>query len=420
MPKIMIVDDDITSLSMARAILESEYTTIPVRSGYEALRLLAAGAEPPDLILLDINMPVVSGYEVLEKLKEDPKLREIPVVFVSGEDAYSNEVEGFSSGVKDYISKPYIASTLLSRVRHHLSECEQQTRLIEQMDLLTEEKLGELMNLFDTLTNAMAYLNSRRCPQLSWHSKRVSRYMRILATAVAASQGGLSAGDIDAVSRCAALHDMGLLALADSDLEKYKNVELARTRGSGDPQAPVAAEIEFYTKHTVAGRDSLRVFMEDHPNNLYLTYTLEMVTHHHEWWNGKGAPDGLEGEAIPLSARMMAIVDNYDIITARRAYKFEYTHEDAVISIRRNAGARFDPALVEIFLSVEDQREACLGRFVENIKKTPGGQKPPGRFKVRFKSSWRRDNVRPRQATVQCAAGGCIWRRVRCGSARRF
>ena len=175
MPKIMIVDDDITSLSMARAILESEYTTIPVRSGYEALRLLAAGAEPPDLILLDINMPVVSGYEVLEKLKEDPKLREIPVVFVSGEDAYSNEVEGFSSGVKDYISKPYIASTLLSRVRHHLSECEQQTRLIEQMDLLTEEKLGELMNLFDTLTNAMAYLNSRRCPQLSWHSKRVSR-----------------------------------------------------------------------------------------------------------------------------------------------------------------------------------------------------------------------------------------------------
>ena len=258
MPKIMIVDDDITSLSMARAILESEYTTIPVRSGYEALRLLAAGAEPPDLILLDINMPVVSGYEVLEKLKEDPKLREIPVVFVSGEDAYSNEVEGFSSGVKDYISKPYIASTLLSRVRHHLSECEQQTRLIEQMDLLTEEKLGELMNLFDTLTNAMAYLNSRRCPQLSWHSKRVSRYMRILATAVAASQGGLSAGDIDAVSRCAALHDMGLLALADSDLEKYKNVELARTRGSGDPQAPVAAEIEFYTKHTVAGRDSLR------------------------------------------------------------------------------------------------------------------------------------------------------------------
>ena len=252
-------------------------------------------------------------------------------------------------------------------MRHHLSECEQQTRLIEQMDLLTEEKLGELMNLFDTLTNAMAYLNSRRCPQLSWHSKRVSRYMRILATAVAASQGGLSAGDIDALSRCAGLHDMGLLALADSDLEKYRDVELARTRGINVPQEPVAEEIEFYTKHTVVGRDSLRVFMEEHPNNLYLTYTLEMVTHHHEWWNGKGAPDGLEGEAIPLSARMMAIVDNYDIITARRAYKFEYTHEDAVISIRRNAGARFDPALVEIFLSVEDQMKACLGRIVQNI-----------------------------------------------------
>ncbi|MCR2024920.1 HD-GYP domain-containing protein [Anaerotruncus colihominis] len=366
MSKIMIVDDDITSLSMARAILESEYTTIPVRSGYEALRLLAAGAEPPDLILLDINMPVVSGYEVLEKLKEDPKLCNIPVLFVSGEDTYSNEAEGFSSGVKDYISKPYIASTLLSRVRHHLSECEQQTRLIEQMDLLTEEKLSELMNLFDTLINAMAYLNSRRCPQLSWHSKRVSRYMRILATAVAASQGDLSAGDIDALSRCAGLHDMGLLALTDSDLEKYRNVELARTRGANIPQEPVAEESEFYTKHVDAGRDSLQVFMEAHPNNLYLTYTLEMVTHHHEWWNGKGAPDGLEGEAIPLSARMMAIVDNYDIITARRAYKFEYTHEDAVISIRRNAGTRFDPALVEIFLSVEDQMKACLGHIVQN------------------------------------------------------
>ncbi|MCL2915408.1 response regulator [Shewanella corallii] len=306
---ILVVDDISTNLTLCKKILgQAGYRTCFAQSGHEALE--RAKAENPDLILLDVMMPGMDGYEVCRILKNDKQTRHIPVVFLTALEDESDETEGFAVGAVDYILKPISAPRLLARVRNQLSLVRME--LLEKTQRLIVEKLGRAAEYKDNETG--------------FHVIRMSHYSRILALAL-----GLPECQADLLFHAAPMHDVGKIGTPDYILLKQ------------DKLSP--EEWEIMKQHPAIGAD----IIGEHPIPL-LQSAREIALTHHEKWDGSGYPRGLKGEEIPLFGRIVAIADVFDALASRRPYKRGWSLDDTCKRLKDDAGTHFDPELVEVFL----------------------------------------------------------------------
>lgn len=313
-PTLLLVDDESTNLHVLRHTLQDVYRLLFATEGETALEL--ANSELPDLILLDVMMPGLSGYDVCQKLKNNSKTKRIPVIFVTALADQKSEEHGFSLGAVDYIVKPFSPSIVRARVKTHLS-------LVR-----AEEVLETRLRIVQTLGAAAEYKDT----DTGKHTMRMSRYAYVLAKAM-----GCSEKKADLLLYAAPMHDIGKIGIPDSILLK--------------PGKLTAEEWAVMRTHTTIGEN---IIGEHHSELLQLA--ARIARSHHEKWDGTGYPDGLAVEEIPFEARIIALADVFDALTSPRSYKKSWTIEEATAYIREQSGVHFDPKVVEAF-------ERCLAEF---------------------------------------------------------
>jgi len=338
-PRILIVDDERFYLSLLSDALADDYQLIVAKNGEQALRR-AEGESRPDLILLDVMMPGVDGYETCRRLKSNVLTSEIPVMFLTSRAEESDELTGFALGAVDYITKPISIPLLKIRVRTHLALSEQRFAL----EQLVVERTAEVEKAKDAVVYSMAAMAEARDNETGHHIMRTSEYVRLLAEGLARQasyENVLSHHTIDLLYRAAPLHDIGKIAVPDAILMK--------------PASLTPKEREEMNRHVEYGRDTILQAESRVGPTPFMQVAKELVYSHHEKWDGSGYPLGLKGLEIPLSGRLMAIADVYDALISKRAYKDKIPHEDVVAMIRDESGAHFDPELVEVFLTIEPE-----------------------------------------------------------------
>ena len=346
---ILIVDDTPANITLLCSLLGDKYRNKVATNGLKALRI--AEADPrPDLILLDIMMPEMDGYEVCERLKENEYTRDIPVIFLTAKTQEADEAKGFALGAVDYITKPISPPILLARVQTHLALQQAREYLSHQNELLEEqvmERTHRLDNLQNAILVALGSLAETRDGDTGAHVKRTQSYVRELAMALREHpkfREILTPSYIDMVYKTASLHDIGKVGVRDSILLK--------------PGPLTSEEFEEMKKHTTFGRNAIMAAERslDTPET-FLIVAREIAYSHHECWDGSGYPEGLKGDEIPISARLMAIADVYDAITSKRSYKEAISHTEAVQIIAKEKGTHFDPDLVDAFMNIHSDFE---------------------------------------------------------------
>ncbi|MDH5752931.1 MAG: two-component system response regulator [Deltaproteobacteria bacterium] len=349
MNKIMIVDDEPINITMMQGVLGSGYEFFTASQGREALELLQNG-ELPDLIVLDVIMPDMDGYEVCGELKKDPRTKDIPVIFVTGLGDIGNEKTGIELGAVDYIAKPISPEITRARIRNHL-ELKQARDLLQDQNLLLEnrvrERTSELETTKDVTILTLASLAETRDNETGNHIMRTKNYVRVLAENLAFNpkySDVLTEGYVQQLHKSAPLHDIGKVGIPDAILLK--------------PGKLTPEEFDVIKRHTVYGRDALYSAEMHLGTTSFLSTAKEIAYSHHEKWDGTGYPEGLAGEDIPLSARIMAVADVYDALIAKRVYKEPFSHEKAMEIIIEGDGRHFDPDVVRAFIEVaEDFRQ---------------------------------------------------------------
>jgi putative two-component system response regulator len=338
---ILIVDDTPANLQVLAGMLKKRgFKARPVPSGKLALQ--AAQSDPPDLILLDITMPGMDGFEVCTHLKADEKLKDIPVIFVSALTETLDKVKAFSAGGVDYITKPFQFEEVQARVDIHLSLRRLQIELEkhnQNLQELVQNKVKEISNLQLSMIFAMARLSESRDNETGRHLDRVRTLCRVLAAELRESshyRDRVSADYMDNIYNASPLHDIGKVGIPDSILLK--------------PGKLTPEEFEIMKKHTIIGAETLGDVRAQYPKNAFLNMGIAIARSHHEKWDGNGYPDGLVGEDIPLSARIMAVADVYDALRSPRHYKPPMGHEKVCELIAKDSGTHFDPGVVDIFL----------------------------------------------------------------------
>jgi len=344
---VLAVDDTPANLGLLSNVLAGRYRVQVCTSGTKALEI--AARQPPDLVILDVMMPGMDGYEVCRRLKEDPRTHDVPVLFLTALNAPEDETRCLQAGGADFIQKPFNPATLLARVATQMQLKAWSDELRDRNDWLRREletRLAQLDRLRDATMFVMVSFAEFRDEDTGNHVKRTQEYVRTLGRWLARNgreSVRLSAQQIDEMARSAPLHDIGKVAIPDNILLK--------------PGPLTAEEFEVMKRHTVLGWDMLRRAADrmDGDGQSMLRYGLEIARHHHEKWNGRGYPDGLAGDAIPLSARLMAAADVYDALISRRPYKDPMSHEQAVGFVEQGAGAHFDPEVAQALVSTQDE-----------------------------------------------------------------
>ncbi|MDM4766317.1 HD domain-containing phosphohydrolase [Pelomonas sp. SE-A7] len=322
-PKLLLVDDEPANLQVLRHALQDDYRLVFARDGHKALEL--ARAESPQLILLDVMMPALSGLDVCRTLKAQAATRSIPVIFVTALADTQDEAQGFEAGGVDYISKPISPAIVRARVRTHLS--------LVRADELRATRL----QIVQRLGRAAEYKDN----ETGWHVLRMSHYSQILARAA-----GYSEQRADDLLHAAPMHDVGKLGIPDAILRK---------------QGPLdEAEWSQMRRHPEIGAEILG----EHEGGL-LAMARRIAVAHHEKWDGSGYPQGLAGEAIPEEARIVAIADVFDALTSVRPYKPAWPVEKAVEFLNEQAGRHFDPRLVALFVEELPAVLEVRERFLE-------------------------------------------------------
>lgn len=348
--RVLMVDDAPENLRILGESLKSAYTIMFALNGESALRL-ARSEPPPDIILLDVIMSDMDGYEVCRRLKEDPKTHDIPVLFITAQSNEAEEARGLSLGAVDYISKPFRASLVMTRVANHL----ELKRHRDRLDELVRERTHELALTREVTIEAMATLAEWRDPETGGHIKRTQSYVRILAEHMSALPGyaaELNRNSIELLYLSAPLHDVGKVSIPDAILLK--------------PGPLTEDEFREMKLHTVRGRDALAACERKlGGDNTFLRLAREIAYGHHERWDGKGYPQGQSGEEIPFAARLMSIADVYDALISRRVYKPAMSHEAAMEIILKGRGSHFDPAIVEALLGAEDKFRAIAALYAD-------------------------------------------------------
>jgi putative two-component system response regulator len=341
---VLTVDDSPENIAVLSSMLKAFYRTKVATNGEKAIQL-ACSDDPPDLVLLDILMPGIDGYEVLKRLKADPKTADIPVIFLTSKSEVEDEELGFTLGAVDYITKPFFPTIVLARVKTHL-----QLKVVrdffkdksEFFEAQVAQRTKEITTIQDVTMVAMGSLAEARDNETGNHIRRTQAYIKLLAAQLKDHPNFktyLTDEMIHLLSKSAPLHDIGKVGIPDHILLKK--------------EALTDEEFTIMKTHTTIGRDAIRNAekMLDVPVS-FLRFAREMAYSHHEHWDGSGYPEGLSGDDIPVPGRIMAVADVYDALISIRIYKQPLPHEKAVEVIREKKGTYFDPDIVEAFLAV--------------------------------------------------------------------
>ena len=352
---VLVVDDTPDNLSLMSGLLKDIYKLKVANSGEKALKI-ARSSTPPDLILLDIMMPEMDGYQVCTELKADPATRDIPIIFLTALIDMDEERKGLEMGAVDYITKPISPPVVLARVATHIKIKEAADFLRDKNQYLEQEvarRTREMTAIQDVTILAMASLAETRDTDTGNHIRRTQFYVKALAERLKDHprfSDYLDPATINLLYKSAPLHDIGKVGIPDRILLK--------------PGKLTPEEFEIMKTHTTLGRDSIasaekRLGMEVP----FLKLAKEMAYSHQEKWDGSGYPEGLSGDDIPISGRLMAVADVYDALVRRRVYKGPVEHDVAREIMVEGRGQHFDPDIIDAFLEIEDVIKAVAARF---------------------------------------------------------
>ena len=355
---VLVVDDTPDNLSLMMELLKDDYKVKLANGGERALKL-AAMVPPPDLILLDIMMPGMDGYEVCRRLKANPLTRDVPVVFLTAKTEVEDEKRGLEMGAADYITKPISPPIVLARVKIHLALKAHADFLRDKNDFLEAEvskRTREVVAIQDVTIMAMASLAETRDSDTGNHIRRTQYYVEALAKKLRSHPrfaALLTDHYIHMLFKSAPLHDIGKVGIPDRILLK--------------PGRFAPEEFEIMKTHTTLGYEAIEHAERQLGMHVeFLSTAKEIALSHQEKWDGSGYPQGLAGDAIPVSARLMAVADVYDALISRRVYKEGMPHDKAVAIIIQGRGSHFDPDMVDAFVQLQDQFHAIALRFADS------------------------------------------------------
>jgi putative two-component system response regulator len=339
MKTIFVVDDSDTNLTMAESALEDQYRVMTMPSAASMFSFLEKVI--PDLILLDIEMPEMDGFEALTKLKTKDRFSEIPIMFLTGRTDADVEARGFEMGAVDFVTKPFSAPVLLNRIKTHLD-----------IDQVIRERTAQLHRLQNNIVSVLADMVENRDKGTGGHIERTSIYIKILIEEM--KERGVYLDeirdwDVDKIVSSARMHDLGKISITDIIVNK--------------PDKLTDDEYELIKTHTIEGEMIIDEIISKTGEDEFLNSARLFAGCHHERWDGKGYPRGLKGEKIPLQGRIMAIVDVYDALVSERPYKKAFSDEEAVQIILDNAGVHYDPKIVEVFNSVKEQFKSVRAKL---------------------------------------------------------
>jgi putative two-component system response regulator len=355
---ILVVDDTPDNLTLMQGLLKDKYKVKGANNGERALKI-AASDTPPDLILLDVMMPGIDGYEVCRRLKAEPATRDIPVIFLTAKSEVDDEMLGLELGAVDYITKPISPPIVLARVHAQLLLKASADFLRDKNAYLETEvarRTSEVAAIQDVTIMAMASLAETRDSDTGNHIRRTQHYVKALACKLATHPrfaAVLTPQNINMLFKTAPLHDIGKVGIPDRILLK--------------PGKLTPEEFEIMKTHTTLGRDaivhaekSLGIEVD------FLKFAKEIAYSHQEKWDGSGYPEGLAGDRIPVSARLMAVADVYDALISRRVYKEPMANALAVEIILQSRGRHFDPDVVDAFAAIQDQFKEIALAYVDS------------------------------------------------------
>lgn len=331
--RVLVVDDLVDNIDILKEILKDHYDVLIAKNGKMALKII--DSQMPDIVLLDIMMPDINGYEVCQQIKGSSVTKHIPVIFITAMTTIEDEQKAFAAGAVDYITKPITPLTTLARVANHLAlanQDKQNRRIIAKRTAQLKESLISAVNM---ISEAGTY-NDEVTGEHMW---RMADYSAVLARAV-----GWSEEKVETLRLAAPMHDTGKIGIPDSILKA--------------PRKLTTEEWELMKQHPIIGANILGKSQAP-----LFQLAAEISLGHHEKWNGSGYPNELKGDEIPLSARIVAIADVFDALTMERPYKKAWTIEEAYQFMRENAGIHFDPELVERFISQDEEIKAVQQKW---------------------------------------------------------
>lgn len=359
---ILVIDDTPDNLFLVSNLLKNLYTIKVANNGVKALKYLLSGTILPDLILLDIMMPILSGYDVIKQIKENPILKDIPIIFLTAKSSIEDEKIGFELGVVDYIIKPISPPILLARVKTQLENKRAADFLKDKNQFLEneiEKRTNELITIQNVTIFAMASLAETRDNETGNHIRRTRTYVRALALKLQNHprfKDFLTDEMINTLYKSAPLHDIGKIGIPDYILLK-KGVL-------------TADEFEIMKTHTTLGKQAIEHAEEQLGYEVnFLKIAKEIAYLHHEKYDGSGYPLGLKGDEIPISARLMSVADVYDALISKRVYKEKIEHKIAVEIMKEGCGTHFDTDILNAFLDLESEFEQIAKSFIDNSTK---------------------------------------------------
>jgi len=355
------VDDNDVNLSTAAKALSRQYRAFTLPSASDMFELLNNIA--PDLILLDILMPQMDGFQALRLLKDDARYQDIPVIFLSGRNDAATEARGFEMGAVDFISKPFSEPVLLNRLKTHL-EIEE---LIHERTAMLLQRTEKLQRLQNSIVSILANMVENRDKYTGRHIERTTKYIRILLNAMlerGVYSDEISHWNFEEVISSSRLHDIGKGFIAEDPIILESIISSSRLHDIGKiiitdlilnkPGKLTAEEYELMKTHALEGEKIIDSIIAESGNEAFLKNAKLFAGYHHEKWDGTGYPRGLKGADIPLQGRIMAVVDVYDALISDRSYKIAFSHERAVGIVKEGSGSHFDPKIVDVFLEVSD------------------------------------------------------------------
>ncbi len=352
---ILVVDDTPENLTVLGDVLQPHYRLRMATSGQRALAIAASDPQP-DLVLLDVMMPGMDGYAVLQHLREDSRTAHIPVIFVTAMDGMADEQRGLALGAADYITKPVRPPIVLARVRTQLENKQMRDWLQDKNTWLEAEvaqRMGENLVIQDLSIHALARQAETRDPETGNHLRRTQEYLRVLALRLQRLPdfaAVLTERWVAMLVKSAPLHDIGKVGIPDYVLLK--------------PGVLTPDEWEIMKGHARLGSDAIEQAERDAVQPVeFLRLAKEIAHYHHEKWDGSGYPEGLAGRAIPISARLMALADVFDALISRRVYKAAYSLDAARAIIVGESGRHFDPQVVSAFVAAFDEFKAIAERY---------------------------------------------------------
>ncbi len=337
MKHILIVDDNKTSLSSAKSALNDLYKVTAVTSGAQALKFLKNNL--CDIILLDINMPEMDGFEVMKKIRENSEQADIPIIFLTADDDAGTESRCLEEGAADFIAKPFVLTVMRSRISRILELDDLRKNLAEKLD----ERTQHIIHIQQMMVLGMATMVESRDNSTGGHIKRTSMVVETFAGKLAALSYGLSKSFLKNVIRAAPMHDLGKIAVDDRILRKQ-----------GKFTCEEYAEMK---KHSSEGAKIIKQILEGVEEEKFVTIAVNIAHYHHEKWNGTGYPTGIAGEDIPIEARIMALADVFDALVSKRCYKEAFSYDKAFSIIEESLGTHFDPELGRIFINCRPELE---------------------------------------------------------------